>query len=757
MNSYQPAPARMAIAVSAAHFDLAYIHLRIRRVVRRGIHRIGCGAYQRIHTPMDDFGSPDYEFGGFRLDTAQQVLISCTGEPLPLPSRAFATLRYLVERSGEIADKAAIMAAVWPKAVVAENNLSQCILALRKALGDSPIERRFILTVPGRGYKFVAPVTVVPHMRSVPAASPALPIRPITTRNPHRRRWMAAAGTGALVAVGAVLWLWRARAHPVTVPAEYEQLTDVTDTATAPVLSPDGHMLAFIRGGGPYRGTGQIWLKVLPNGEAVQLTDAPGPVWAPAFTPDSARVLFTTINQQHGSWDTWSVPVTGRAEATMVLPNAQALSYIGPREVMYSEFDVGLHAGLATSLDDRSLHRKIYAPIHEHGMARFSYLSPDRKSVLVSEMAASDGFARCRLVPFDGTTVGYAVGPLDGGCISAAWSPDGQWMYFSSSANGVNHLWRQRYPNGEIEQITFGPNEEQTVFATPDGHALLTAIGRTQSSLWIHNANGERALTTEGRVSSPWLSADARHVYFLIIRSEEHGRSLARMDIGTGSQESLLPGFDITEYDVSPDERQVVFVTLREGMRQIWLAPLDRLTPPRLLVRSADEPAFGGGYVFFRHIGGHANYLHRIKTDGSSGAQLLPDPIVQFNAVAPDGKAVIATRPSADNLIDVWAIPVDSASPARVINRGYSPSHWSLDGRTLYVGLNIQERVALAGSTAVLPTGPDDLPLTPLLAATAGARLIPHQEEGLWVGPDPSVYVFLKTELRQNIYRIPLH
>jgi hypothetical protein len=229
------------------------------------------------------------------------------------------------------------------------------------------------------------------------------------------------------------------------------------------------------------------------------------------------------------------------------------------------------------------------------------------------------------------------------------------------------------------------------------------------------------------------------------------------MDIGTGNQESLLPGFDITQYDVSPDERQVVFATRREGMSQIWLAPLDRRTAPRLLVRSGDEPAFGGGYVFFRHIGERANYLHRIKTDGSNGAQLLPDPIVQFNAVAPDGKAVIATRPSADNLIDVWGIPVDSASPARVINRGYSPSHWSLDGRTLYVGLNIQERVALAGSTAVLPTGPDDLPLTPLLAATAGTRLIPQQDEGLWIGADPSVYVYLKTERRQNIYRIPLH
>jgi hypothetical protein len=75
----------------------------------------------------------------------------------------------------------------------------------------------------------------------------------------------------------------------------------------------------------------------------------------------------------------------------------------------------------------------------------------------------------------------------------------------------------------------------------------------------------------------------------------------------------------------------------------------------------------------------------------------------------------------------------------------------------LYVGLNVQEHVALSGSTAVLPTGPDDLPVTKLMAADAGSVLIPHPEESLSVGTDPSVYVLMKSERRQNIYRIPLH
>src|SRR5258708_20346328 len=112
---------------------------------------------------MDQTSTPRYEVGGFRLDTVLQVLSSPMGEPIAVPSRAFETLRYLVERSGELVEKSSLMQAVWPRAVVEENNLNQCIFTLRKVLGEAAGERRFILTVPGRGFKFVAPVNVIPN------------------------------------------------------------------------------------------------------------------------------------------------------------------------------------------------------------------------------------------------------------------------------------------------------------------------------------------------------------------------------------------------------------------------------------------------------------------------------------------------------------------------------------------------------------------------------------------------------------------
>jgi adenylate cyclase len=115
-----------------------------------------------------------YEFGEFCVDVTQRLLRSrAEGEPVPLTTKAFETLLYLVEHRGELVDKAALMKAVWPNVVVEENNLNQNISALRKALGEVPGEHRFILTVPGRGYRFVAEVKMMPATKPTPPVAPA--------------------------------------------------------------------------------------------------------------------------------------------------------------------------------------------------------------------------------------------------------------------------------------------------------------------------------------------------------------------------------------------------------------------------------------------------------------------------------------------------------------------------------------------------------------------------------------------------------
>ncbi len=96
-----------------------------------------------------------YEFGRFRLKTAERVLLR-EGEPVPLTPKVFDILVTLVEHGGQVVAKDDLMKRVWPNTFVEEGNLTQNISLLRKALGETPGGVQFIETVPRRGYRFVA-------------------------------------------------------------------------------------------------------------------------------------------------------------------------------------------------------------------------------------------------------------------------------------------------------------------------------------------------------------------------------------------------------------------------------------------------------------------------------------------------------------------------------------------------------------------------------------------------------------------------
>jgi DNA-binding winged helix-turn-helix (wHTH) protein len=98
-----------------------------------------------------------YEFGPFRIDTVKLLLLR-DGEPVALKSKCFDLLLVLVEAGGQVLDKDELMRRVWPDTIVEESNITVYISTIRKALGENPQEHRYIVTVPGRGYSFVAEV-----------------------------------------------------------------------------------------------------------------------------------------------------------------------------------------------------------------------------------------------------------------------------------------------------------------------------------------------------------------------------------------------------------------------------------------------------------------------------------------------------------------------------------------------------------------------------------------------------------------------
>src|SRR5262245_16753428 len=99
-----------------------------------------------------------YEFGAFQLDPVKRLVRRLDGTAVPLAPRVFDTLLYMVEHHDSVMDKERIMEAVWPDSIVEENNLAQAIWKLRQVLGETPGSHSYIVTVPGRGYRFVAEV-----------------------------------------------------------------------------------------------------------------------------------------------------------------------------------------------------------------------------------------------------------------------------------------------------------------------------------------------------------------------------------------------------------------------------------------------------------------------------------------------------------------------------------------------------------------------------------------------------------------------
>lgn len=705
----------------------------------------------------------DYEFGGFRLDTVLQVLVSPAGDIIALPGRAYEVLRYLVERSGELVDKASVMRAVWPSTVVEDNNLNQCILTLRRALGETAGERRFILTVPGRGFKFVAPVRVIPATGedsspelSLPSSlAPRVPpIQEAPTRKPDRRLVLAGSAVLGVALLAAVVTL-AGRPGPVTRPTEYEALTDLNESATAPALSADGKMLAFIVGGSDFLDAGRIYVKALPDGEPEPLTKALGPIYGPAFGFDDTQVTFTYFKNgpTETDWNTLTVPTTG-GRPTLLLSNAAGLTWIAPHQLLYSEVQTGIHMAIVTSTDDRTARREVYVPDHERGMAHYSHLSPDRRTVLVVEMGRTGEWRRCRAVPFDGSSQGIEVGP-PGYCTSAAWSPDGQWMYFSATVAGQSHLWQQRYPSGRPEQITFGPTQETGVAAAPDGRSLVTSLGLQRQSIWLHDPTGDRQVTSDAVASAPWLSPDAKRLYFLVAGASDAPASLWRLDLQQGQKAAVLPGRDVVSYDISPDEGEVVFTEDDSGEMQIWIAPLDHHLPPRLLVRNADEPAFdGSGHIFFRRLGEKVSYLYRMGEDGGSQQRVLDSPILQFQSISPTGKwAVVMAVVDGVASTTIMGLDQDTFRWAR---GGYWPGCWSLDGKYLYLEVPGASPRVHGGTLTIALTG-DSPPQVPAVSASNASDILPHPADGFAAGPNPDTYAFTQTEWLRNIYRIPLH
>jgi predicted ATPase/DNA-binding winged helix-turn-helix (wHTH) protein len=211
-------------------------------------------------------------FGPFRLVAAEQRLME-GDRPVTVGSRALGILIALVDHAGDLVSKETLIARVWPATFVDENNLRVHVTALRKALRDGQDGGRYILTIPGRGYRFVAPVTrsgPPPAQVATVEATPSLPVAlartvgrddAIATICAHlrQRRLVTLVGAGGIGKTTVAVAIARAVASSYRDGAEFVDLAKIADpsliaTAIAAVLGLSVHsdnplpgVLGFLR------------------------------------------------------------------------------------------------------------------------------------------------------------------------------------------------------------------------------------------------------------------------------------------------------------------------------------------------------------------------------------------------------------------------------------------------------------------------------------------------------------------------------
>jgi dipeptidyl aminopeptidase/acylaminoacyl peptidase len=296
-----------------------------------------------------------------------------------------------------------------------------------------------------------------------------------------------------------------------------------------------------------------------------------------------------------------------------------------------------------------------------------------------------------------------------------------------------------------------------------DGKSFITAVGSRDSTVWLHDKQGDHQISSEGNAIAPAFSSDGKSLFYLMANGQTPGYELRVTDLAGGKTESLLPGYSTEDYSVSQDGKEVAFaMNDRSGHSTLWVAPTNRRSSPvRISSDTAieDSPFFlPDGDLIFRAIEAGSNFLYRMKADGTDRRKISSQPVFDAFAVSPDGRWFAAASPGPDqeHTAQVTAFAVDGSTSVPLC-LGYCPLTWDTTGKFVYVSFP-----SLYEGSYPLPvlhdTGLPKLPpagiarIEDFTSAKAAAPIPEVVESAL----SPSVYAYARQNTRRNLYRIPL-
>jgi len=667
-----------------------------------------------------------YEFGPFRVDADERLLYR-DGEVVPLTAKVFDILLVFITNSRHTLTKEELMEQVWPGNFVEEGNLTRNVSTLRKALGESPDEHRYIVTIPGRGYRFVAEVREVTDEAERPiipsnvaelagdrvdepvgAEAPAFDRTAVsdgegvvtverTVKRPSplsSRRQSIVLALAALVVLlaavgGLVAWYFR----PKPVPPEWRAVPLTSDPGYErnPALSPDGNQVAFAWNG-EKQDNFDIYLKLIDSGQPLRLTTNPAEDVSPAWSPDGRQIAFLR-RLGDGRNDLLLIPALAGPERKL----AETL-------IVDSAAKPRLHL-LAWSPDERWLavsHRE------SEDLAEGLFL-----------VSAQTGEKRRLTHPPQGVQGDFAP----------AFSPDGRALVFSrlpgdgsGRAVCLLSLSGDYKPAGEVRRLKTGELAARSPVWTRDGRHVLyiSAAGQGEQTELRRIAvsgsgSSERVTLMEGNISE--LSF-GRH---LVYTENAADNNIWRAEIPAPGVLPVEPRLLIssTRWDgmprYSPDGKKIAFGSTRSGAQEIWIADADGSNPVKLTSFGGPQVGFlswspdGQRLAFHARPEGQAD-LFTIPAAGGAPKRLNTDP---SDDLAPsyshDGRWLyfVSLR---SGQAEVWKMPAEGGAATRITSGGGGMPLESPDGQTLYYAHPSQEKgiwkIPVQGGEAAQVTGP---------------------------------------------------
>lgn len=413
-----------------------------------------------------------YEFGPFQVDPERQVLLR-EGCQIALTPKAFDTLLILVRNSREVVSKDDLMKSVWPDAFVEEGNLSQNIFILRKALGDTAQDRRYIVTIPGKGYRFVEQVRTIVQdgndlvIQSMTRASTV--VHQFTehaiqteTAVPDKRAWWKdiVLGVTALlllvVAVGA--------RPPVPRVVRLRQITNSGRVDPWGRIVTNGDRIYYLE---RYADRWRAMQASAIGGPSEPLNwQIPGRNYRVVdVSPDHRKFLVGTFEELDEEMPLWIEPATGGFPIRLgnVFAYDAAWSRNG-REIVFS------HGDEILVINESQQEQKIAtAP----GIAEWFSWSVDDSHIRFSVRDPHTYRYSLWELRRDGTDL-HAVSATGKDWLGQ-WTPDGKNYVFTSNRDGQQNLWLQT-TSKSLTQLTAGPNDYFGGVPAPDGQSIFAAV-----------------------------------------------------------------------------------------------------------------------------------------------------------------------------------------------------------------------------------------------------------------------------------------